>query len=164
VSEFARGRLRRTGEVIGDGVQGVRFGFRKSAAQLLLDAIDDMEEQASVHTQLAAAQPPVGSEYEMIAEYPLLKFIEYPPADDTEVGQEFLSLPRVAPPALTAGAEVQRYGSHVRYHRAFAEAVVTGSKNGSKYALTGHFLASAYDPNSVPVAMGARCFCQAKRV
>ena len=94
----------------------------------------------------------------MVAEDSIFLFIQNTPADDAKVGLKFFAFSRVAPPAFMARAEVQRNRSHVRHGGAFTEAVVTGSKNGSKDAWTRNFFTLANYPKPVSLAASARCF------
>ncbi len=66
------------------------FEFPERLAQLLLDAIDLMEESAAVDLHLAAAEFPVRSEKEVIFEELVLPFRKGPAAHQTKVGDKFL--------------------------------------------------------------------------
>lgn len=88
-----------------------------------------------------------------------------PLADEAKVSGELLMFAAVAATAVASRAELERHRPDVvRRLRRGAEAVIAGSKNRPKYAVTRDFLAFANDPGAESMAGEARCFRQSKCV
>jgi hypothetical protein len=67
----------------------VRLQLAEDAAELLLDAVNFVEEAAPVHLKATAAELPVGPQQEMKAEYSVLGFIQTSFCDPAEISHVF---------------------------------------------------------------------------
>src|ERR1700722_3534135 len=93
-------------EILVERVEGVRLQFAEDPSEALFDAVDHMEEGAAVYLQLAAAQAPVSAQKKVVLEDCVLYLVESAPADQTEVGDEFLLFAGVDSPAFASPAEL----------------------------------------------------------
>jgi hypothetical protein len=120
-----------------------------------------MEETAAVYFQLAATEFPIRAQQEVIPEDSVLEVVQNSPADEAKVGEVLFPFARIAPPAVTATAELQRNRAGVLFEgSALPKTVETGTKNGPKYAIARHFLPYVDKAYTVALAVCARHLCQ----
>jgi hypothetical protein len=114
------------------------LGFAESAAQLLLDAIDGVEEVSAVHVQAAAAQTPVGPQEEVKFEDPEVLFIQIPLGQQIEVGHIFFIFPAPDAIAFLTGARLKSGAAEVfGFFGAFSKLCEAGTENAAECAITG---------------------------
>ena len=94
--------------------QRIRLKLPKNAAKFLLDSVDRMKKETTVHFQLAATQFPVAAHKEKIPEDPMIFILQYAPADKRKVGDEFFPLAGIGAPAIMSIAEFQRNRTRMR--------------------------------------------------
>jgi hypothetical protein len=161
LADFRRA-LDHSGEIFIEGVERVRLKFGKGLAEFLLDVVNRVEKGSPIDAHLAATQPPIRSQKEVIPEYAIFEFIENAPAHQAEIGNVLLTLPRIGAATLPSIAELQ--GNRTRalpFGDALPETVITGAKNGAKNATARRFRLLAGRADTMAQAKRTRRFRQA---
>jgi hypothetical protein len=125
-------------EIVVEREQRVGFQFAEDAAEFLFDAVDGMEEIAAFHAEFAAAELPVRSEQEVIAEQAMFGLGEVAFRDQGEIGDVLLILPAPSGGALASRVGFQRNAAQVPLlGNALLKPRETDTKNRSQYAVAG---------------------------
>src|ERR1043166_10059209 len=79
---------RRPVEILIQRKQRVGLQLPEDAAQLLFDPVDRVEKIATVDTEFARAQLPVGSQQKMVTEHAVLLAVQRAPGNETEIDRK----------------------------------------------------------------------------
>jgi len=101
-----------------------------------------MEENALVHLQLPAAQPPVRAQQEMKSKQFIFEFIEVSFAYETKISDIFFVFPAPNRASVSAAYDFEPHMAHVLlFLEAGSKSSIATPKYGPEYAITGRFRA-----------------------
>jgi hypothetical protein len=115
-----------------------------------------MKEVAAIEVQLAATESPVRPQNKMKSKNPVLGIVQHSTADQAKVGHVVFPLPRIAPPAIAAPAELERNRAHViRVNGELPKTIETGAKNRAIYAIARRFPSVMVEAHTKSLAIRA---------